>query len=81
MLVDYSELVDIRYVKKKEKSSRIENALFLLEQINDHKMFRVDGDIVEIRFNDTGKTLSDVLTSHLQQMNRAEHKNKCNVIS
>ena len=66
----YENLIDIRTVKLKEKSSRRENAMFFLEQIKDHRNFRVDMDIVEIRFIDTDRTLSDALASYLQQKSR-----------
>ena len=68
---DYANLVDIRSVKRKEKSSRTENALFFLEQIKNHKRFKVDHDVVEIQFSETGKTLSVALASYIQQKNRA----------
>jgi hypothetical protein len=66
---DYAELVDIRLVKRKEKSGRAENALFFLEQIKNHKKFRVDRDVVEIQFAETEKTLSVALASYIQQKN------------
>ena len=66
-MTDYDELVDIRTVKQREQSSRIDNALFFVEQIKTHTKFRVDRDVVEIQFSDTGKTLQSALTSYLQQ--------------
>jgi len=69
-MIEYIELVDIRTVKQCEKSSRIDNALFFLEQIKTHTSFRVDRDVVEIQFSATGKTLSSALSSYLQQKSR-----------
>ena len=66
----YDELVDIRTVKQREQSSRMDNALFFVAQIKNHKMFRVGDDVVEIKFADTENTLSSALTSYLQQKNR-----------
>ena len=70
-MVGYEELIDIRNVKQREKSSRLDNALFFMEQIKTHTKFRVDRDVVEIRFADTGKSLSTALASYLHQKNRA----------
>ena len=67
----YDELVDIRGVKRRENSSRMDNALFFMEQIKDHRRFRVDRDVVEIQFADNGKTLKSALTSYLKQKSRA----------
>jgi len=69
-LINYDELIDIRNVKQREKSSRIENALFFITQIKTHTKFRVDSDVVEIQFLDTEKTLSTSLASYLQQKSR-----------
>ena len=69
-MTGYEELVDIRTVKQREKSSRVENALFFMEQIKTHTKFRVDRDVVEIQFSETGKTLSNALSSYLQQKSR-----------
>ena len=69
-MTGYDELVDIRTVKQRERSSRVDNALFFMEQIKSHTKFRVDRDVVEIRFSDTDKTLSKALTSYLQQKSR-----------
>ena len=66
-LTEYETLIDIRTVKQREKSSRVDNALFFLEQIKDHTKFRVDRDVVEIKFNETDRTLTTALTSYLQQ--------------
>ena len=70
-MTGYEELIDIRTVKQREKSSRVDNALFFIEQIKTHTQFRIDRDVVEIQFVDTGKTLSKALASYLQQKSRA----------
>ena len=70
-MTDYAELVDIRSVKQREISSRVDNALFFLEQVKNHTKFRVDLDVVEIKFMETGKTLSAALASYIQQKNRS----------
>jgi hypothetical protein len=68
--MEYAELVDIRSVKVREKSGRVDNALFFLEQIKNHKMFRVDRDVVEICFSETQKPLCSALSSYIQQKSR-----------
>ena len=70
-MTGYEELIDIRTVKQREKSSRADNAFFFIQQIKTHTKFRVDRDVVEIRFSETGKTLSAALSSYLQQKSRA----------
>ena len=72
-MLGYEELVDIRTVKQREKSSRVDNALFFMEQIKIHTRFRVDRDVVEIQFADTNRTLSDALASYLQQKSRGQN--------
>jgi hypothetical protein len=69
-LIGYDELVDIRTVKRREKSSRTENARFFVEQIKTHTKFKVDRDVVEIQFAETEKTLSEALASYIQQKSR-----------
>jgi len=69
-MIGYEELIDIRDVKQREKSSRTDNALFFIEQIKKHTKFRVDRDVVEVQFIETGKTLSIALSSYLQQKSR-----------
>jgi len=64
------KLIDIRNVKQGEKSNRIENAMSFLEQIESHTAFRVDQDIVEIKFTETDRTLSSALSSYIQQKSR-----------
>ena len=70
-MIDYDELVDIREVKQRERSSRVDNALFFVEQIKNHTKFRVGRDVVEIHFADTDKTLGAGLAAYLSQKNRA----------
>jgi len=70
-MANYDELVDIRTVKLREKSSRVENALFFLEQIKSHTHFRNGRDVIQIQFAETDRTLSVALASYLQQKNRA----------
>jgi len=70
-MINYDELIDIRTVKQREKSGRVDNAIFFLEQIKTHTKFRVDRDVVEIKFSETEKKLSTALASYLQQKNRA----------
>ena len=70
-MVCYDDLVDIRTVKQKEKSGRVENALFFLDQIKNHTLFKVDRDVVEIQFTGTNKTLASALASYIQEKNRA----------
>ena len=70
-MANYDELVDIRSVKLKEKSSSVDNALFFLEQIKNHTLFKVDHDVVEIRFAGANKTLATALASYIQEKNRA----------
>ena len=66
--IDKETLVDIRTCKRREKASRVENAVFLLNQIGNHTVFKVGDDIVEIGFANTGKTLSEVLNSHFKRV-------------
>ena len=70
LVTNYDNLIDIRTVKQREKSSRVENALFFIEQIKTHTQFRVDRDVVEIQFTHEGKSLSTALVSYIQQKNR-----------
>ena len=69
-MADYENLIDITAAKQREQSNRIDNALFFISQIKDHTKFRVDRDVVEIKFSDTKNTLSNAITSYLQQKNR-----------
>ena len=70
-MIGYDELIDIRTVKQREKSGRVDNAIFFIEQIKTHTRFKVDRDVVEIQFAETSKTLSSALSSYLQQKSRA----------
>ena len=67
---DYDNLIDIRAIKQRERSSRVDNAFFFIEQVGMHTRFRVDRDVVEIRFADIGKTLSATLANYIQQKSR-----------
>ena len=69
-MTDYANLIDIRSVKRKEKSSRVDNAIFFIEQIKNHKKFKVDQDVVEIQFVGKSRTLSASLASYIQEKNR-----------
>jgi len=68
---DNNDLVDIRTVKMRENSSRVENALFLIEQLKSHTHFRNGDYVIEVEFMETDRTLSDALVSYLQQKMRA----------
>ena len=70
-MTDNANLVDIRTVMRKENSSRVDNAMFFLEQVKNHTLFRVDQDVVEVRFSGKGRTLSASLASYIQEKNRA----------
>ena len=59
----YNELVDIKTVKLRDGASRIENAMYFLEQIKNPCLFRVSDDIVELCFT-REESLSDVLVKH-----------------
>ena len=62
----YENLVDIREVKVKAGASRIENALYFLEQIKNPHKFKVGEDIVEICFVGE-ESLSNVLVKHFNR--------------
>jgi len=68
---DYDNLVDIRAIKLRERSSRADNAFFFIEQVGTHTRFKVDRDVVEIQFGGMSNTLSTALANYLQQKNRA----------
>lgn len=63
---NYEDLVDIRTVKLREGASRLENALYFLEQIKTPHVFRVGSDVVEIYFAGE-ESLSDVLVKHFKR--------------
>jgi len=62
----YDHLVDIKTVKLRDGASRIENALYFLEQIKNPHKFRVGSDIVEICFAGD-ESLSNVLVKHFNR--------------
>lgn len=66
-MVDYEELIDIRSVKQRKNSSRVDNAFFFIEQIKNHTLFKVERDVVEIKFSGVPKTLSSALVSYIHQ--------------
>lgn len=63
---DYENLVDIRTVKLRDGATRLDNALYFLEQIKNPHKFRVGGNIVEICFSGE-ESLSDVLAKHFSR--------------
>ena len=63
---DYGELVDIKTVKLKDGVSRLENALYFLEQIKNPHKFRVGDDVVELCFAGE-ESLSNVLAKHFNR--------------
>jgi hypothetical protein len=63
---DYGELVDIKTVKLKDGVSRLENALYFLEQIKNPHKFRVGNDVVELCFAGE-ESLSNVLVKHFNR--------------
>ena len=62
----YDDLVDIRSVKLRDGATRLENALYFLEQIKNPHRFRVGNDIVEICCIGE-ESLSDVLAKHFSR--------------
>lgn len=62
----YENLVDIRGVKLREGATRLENALYFLEQIKNPHKFRVGEDVVEICFAGD-ESLTDVLVKHFNR--------------
>ena len=62
----YDDLVDIRTVKLRDGASRLENALYFLEQIKNPHKFRVGDDVVEVCFAGEER-LSDVLIKHFSR--------------
>jgi hypothetical protein len=63
---DYGELVDIKTVKLKEGVSRLENAMYFLEQIKNPHKFRVGDDVVELCFAGE-ESLINVLAKHFNR--------------
>ena len=62
----HEDLVDIRGVKLRGEASRLENAIYFLEQIKNPHKFRVGNDIVEICFAGE-ESLSNVLVKHFNR--------------
>jgi hypothetical protein len=62
----FNNLVDIKTVKLREGVSRIENALYFLEQIQNPHLFRVGDDVVELCFSGS-ESLSNVLAKHFNK--------------
>jgi len=62
----YENLVDIRGVRLRDGASRLENAMYFLEQIKNPHKFRVGGDVVEICFAGD-ESLSNVLVKHFNR--------------
>ena len=63
---EYDALVDIRSVKLRDGASRLENALYFLEQIKNPHKFKVGDDVVEICCAGE-ESLSDVLIRHFNR--------------
>ena len=70
MLRGCENLVDIRSVKLRDGVSRLENAIYFLEQIKNPHKFRVGDDIVEICFAGED-SLSNVLVKHFNRKSAA----------
>ena len=66
LIEDYYKLVDIKTVKLKDGVSRLENALFFLEQIKNPHKFRVGNNVVELCFAGN-ESLSNVLAKHFSR--------------
>lgn len=63
---DFENLVDIRNVKLRDGASRLDNAIYFLEQIKNPHLFKVGEDIVEISCVGEER-LSDVLVKHFNR--------------
>ena len=63
---DYDNLVDIRAVKLKDGATRLENAMYFLEQIKNPHKFRVGNDVVEVHFTGN-ESLPNVLAKHFSR--------------
>lgn len=61
----YKDLIDICTTKRRENSTRMENAKFFLEQIKNPTMFRVGEDVVELEFLEENITLSNCISKIL----------------
>ena len=62
----YDNLVDIKTVKLREGASRLENAMYFLEQIKNPHRFRVGDDVVEVCCIGE-ESLSNVLAKHFNR--------------
>jgi len=62
----HENLVDIRTVKLRDGVSRLDNAIFYLEQIKNPHKFRVGDDVVEIGFAGE-ESLCNVLVKHFNR--------------
>ena len=62
----YENLVDIKTVKLRDGASRLENALYFLEQIKNPHLFRVGDDVVEVCCIGE-ESLSNVLAKHFNR--------------
>jgi hypothetical protein len=65
-LCSYDDLVDIRTVKLRDGATRLENAMYFLEQIKNPHRFKVDNDVVEICCVGN-ESLSSVLVKHFNR--------------
>ena len=66
MITDYENLVDIKTVRLRDGASRLENAMYFLEQIKNSHKFRVGENVVEICFAGE-ESLSNVLAKHFSR--------------
>jgi len=64
---NYSDLVDIKTIYRREGTSRLENARLFYEQIKNPHNFKVAEDIVEIRFSNSSTKLENILIGHLSR--------------
>jgi hypothetical protein len=62
----YDDLVDIKTVKLRDGASRLENAMYFLEQIKNPHIFQVGDDVVELCFAGE-ESLSNVLVKHFNR--------------
>lgn len=62
----YNDLVDIKTVKLRDGASRLENAMYFLEQIKNPHIFKVGDDVVELCFAGE-ESLSNVLAKHFSR--------------
>jgi len=62
----YDDLVDIKTVKLRDGASRLDNAVYFLEQIKNPHVFRVGDDVVELSFAGD-ESLSNVLVKHFNR--------------